>query len=170
MLVLYREPMDLYDLVIHETRSLEPVLGLRIIVHASADRAGAADKVGYKSGCLIETDADRVRQVLSNLAANSAAAGAAEVEVRVGRARHEGHGYVELEWADDGPGFPATLLESAFERFVRGTTARSTGGAGLGLSIVRAIVAAHDGTVAIRNGRPLSGAVVTIRLHPSARG
>ncbi len=73
--------------------------------------------------------------------------------------------YVQLTWADDGPGFPPGLLESAFERFVRGDAARSaTGGAGLGLSIVRAIVTGHDGTVELRNGPPLGGAVVTIRL------
>jgi two-component system OmpR family sensor kinase len=51
---------------------------------------------------------------------------------------------------DDGPGFPADLAPRAFERFVRGDAARTrAGGAGLGLSLVQAIVEAHGGTVAL---------------------
>jgi two-component system OmpR family sensor kinase len=75
------------------------------------------------------------------------------------------HGDVVLSWADDGLGFPAALLESAFERFVRGDTARTDTGAGLGLSIVRAIAAAHGGTVSVGNGPPLGGAVVIVSVH-----
>ena len=53
---------------------------------------------------------------------------------------------------DDGPGFDPELAERAFERFVRGDASRTRGGvdpggAGLGLSLVEAIVAAHGGTV-----------------------
>ncbi len=72
----------------------------------------------------------------------------------------------ELEVADDGPGFPPSLRDAAFERFVRGDHARTPGasGAGLGLSIVRAVAAAHGGTVEAHNGEPLGGAVVTARL------
>ena len=54
-------------------------------------------------------------------------------------------------WHDDGPGMDADTAARAFERFYRGDPARSraTGGAGLGLSIVAAIVEAHGGTVAL---------------------
>ncbi len=49
---------------------------------------------------------------------------------------------------DDGPGFPADLAARAFERFTRGDAARTrAGGAGLGLSLVEAIVGAHGGAV-----------------------
>ena len=49
---------------------------------------------------------------------------------------------------DDGPGFSPDLAPRAFERFTRGDAARTrAGGAGLGLSLVQAIVAAHGGTV-----------------------
>jgi two-component system OmpR family sensor kinase len=51
-----------------------------------------------------------------------------------------------------------------FERFVRGDRYRTSTGAGLGLSIVRAVVAGHGGEVAAGNGAPLGGAVVTVRL------
>lgn len=147
-LEIHSEPVDLLDLAAAHARRLEPVLGLSIEV--------SGDPV------VQESDADRLRQVLSNLAANSAAAGAATVQVRVTRDRDG----VMLEVADDGPGFPRDLLSSAFERFVRGDDARTRGrtGAGLGLSIVRAVIAAHGGTVQIGNGGPLGGAVVTARL------
>ena len=50
---------------------------------------------------------------------------------------------------DDGPGFAPDLAPHAFERFTRGDLARTRGGAGLGLSLVQAIVAAHGGSVTL---------------------
>jgi hypothetical protein len=147
-LVVRRESVDLLDLAVAAGRNLERVLDLRIEV--------AGDPV------VVSGDADRLRQVLANLAANSSAAGATTARVRV----TSEPAFAELEVADDGPGLPAGLLDSAFERFVRGDEARTRGlsGAGLGLSIVRAVVSAHGGTVQVRNGPPLGGAVVIARL------
>ena len=147
-LVVRREPVDLLDLAATEAGRLEPVLRLRIRV--SGDPA------------VVPGDADRLRQLLANLAHNSAAAGSTTVWMHITRDR----GSAALEVADDGPGFPPGVQDSAFERFVRGDHARTPGasGAGLGLSIVRAVVAAHGGTVEAHNGEPLGGAVVTVRL------
>jgi signal transduction histidine kinase len=149
-LVLRREPVDLLDLAATEAARLQPAFGLRIRV--------SGDPV------VVPGDEDRLRQLLTNLVANSATAGAATVQVR-GTADRTA---VVLEVADDGPGFPAEVLDSAFERFVRGdpTRTRSGSGAGLGLSIVRAIVIASGGTAEISSGPPLGGAVVTVRLPP----
>jgi two-component system OmpR family sensor kinase len=150
-LAVNRLPVDLFDLVRAEAASLGPAVGVRI------DPVGAV--------AVAEADPSRLRQVLANLAANSAAARATDVRVSLSR----DHGTVVLQWADNGLGFPDNLLASAFERFVRGDTARTeAGGAGLGLSIVRAIAAAHGGAVEIRNGPPLGGAVVTLRWPESA--
>lgn len=64
---------------------------------------------------------------------------------------------------DDGPGFPADLAPRAFERFVRGDAARTrAGGAGLGLALVRAIVEAHGGTVALASSP--GDTTITVRL------
>jgi two-component system, OmpR family, sensor kinase len=145
-LVVHREPVDLSELALAEVAALAPILGLRV--------DAAAEPL------VVDADAAKLRQVLANLAANSAAAGAAAARIRVDVDR----GSARIEWADDGPGFPPDLLESAFERFVSGDSARTSGGAGLGLPIVRAVVAAHGGAVQIRNGPPLGGAVVTVRL------
>ncbi|GAA3182768.1 sensor histidine kinase [Nonomuraea roseoviolacea] len=142
------EPVDVPAVVRAEADTLRPLLGLRVEVTGDP--------------LVVSADADRFRQVAANLMANSAAAGATTLSVRVGAGR-EWH---VVEFADDGPGFAPGLLESAMERFTRGDDARTRGrsGAGLGLPIARAVVAAHGGTMTIRNGLPLGGAVVTIRL------
>ena len=54
---------------------------------------------------------------------------------------------------DEGGGFPPDFLNQAFERFSRADEARSHGGAGLGLSIVALIAAAHGGVASIANRR-----------------
>jgi two-component system OmpR family sensor kinase len=66
---------------------------------------------------------------------------------------------------DSGPGLSAEEAARAFDRFYRADTsrARTTGGAGLGLAIVRSIVAAHGGRVEIRS-TPGRGAAFQILL------
>jgi signal transduction histidine kinase len=66
---------------------------------------------------------------------------------------------------NDGPGIPAERLETMFEPFVRGEDSRNleTGGAGLGLSICRAIILAHGGTVSLANRTP-KGLSASVRL------
>jgi signal transduction histidine kinase len=86
-------------------------------------------------------------------------ADAVEVEVRPGERA------ATLLVRDRGPGFPATLLPRLFERFTRGDPSRTreTGGSGLGLSICRAIVAAHGGTIRAQ-GRDGGGAEISVTL------
>jgi signal transduction histidine kinase len=146
-LAVNRQPVDLSDLLRAEAAGLGAAL--KIAIEVSGEPV------------VLDADPSRLRQVFANLAANSAAARASHVRVSVRRE----HGDVVIEWADDGLGFPPALLESAFERFVRGDTARTESGAGLGLSIVRAIAAAHGGSVSLGNGPPLGGAVVSVSVH-----
>ena len=72
-------------------------------------------------------------------------------------------GVTELRVSDEGAGFPAEFLPRAFERFARADDARSGGSAGLGLSIVQAIVRAHGGTAVAVNGAE-RGAVVALTI------
>lgn len=147
-LVVRNEPLDLLDLVMAEGRRLGPGLGLSVSVTGEP--------------AVVDGDPERLCQVVANALRNSSEAGADCVAVDV---RQDG-GSVTLVVADDGPGLPSGILSSAFERFARGDQARTAGrsGAGLGLSIVQAIVSAHGGTVSVGNGPPLGGAVLTVRL------
>lgn len=75
-------------------------------------------------------------------------------------------GWAVLRVADDGQGIPAEGQERIFERLVRLDPARSKPGHGLGLSMVRAIVVLHQGTVAIASTGP--GLTIEIRLPARA--
>lgn len=69
---------------------------------------------------------------------------------------------------DTGPGVPASRLTSVFDRFTRIDDARhEPGGAGLGLALVAAVAAEHDGTVTATN-RPHGGLSVTLSIGKSA--
>ena len=75
---------------------------------------------------------------------------------------------VELCVSDDGPGISDEDLDHVFERFYRGQRVR-TGGSGIGLAVVAALVRAHDGEVAVtRNGD--DGALFHIQLPKSRDG
>jgi two-component system, OmpR family, sensor kinase len=92
----------------------------------------------------VEGDAERLRQVITNLLANARKYTPAGTTVTVSA---QPHGFVVH---DDGPGFAPEVAEHAFERFARGDTSRyrgDEGGAGLGLALVQAIVTAHGGRV-----------------------
>jgi two-component system phosphate regulon sensor histidine kinase PhoR len=78
-------------------------------------------------------------------------------------------GQVEIEVRDTGAGIPLDRQERIFERFYRGEPSRSpkTGGAGLGLSIVKHVAAAHGGSVSVQSV-PGSGTAVTVILPAAA--
>jgi two-component system, OmpR family, sensor kinase len=75
----------------------------------------------------------------------------------------EGEGQVELEVSDTGIGIPDAQLPLIFERFYRADPSRTTGGAGLGLSIARQIAEAHDGTIEV-SSKPGEGSTFTLLL------
>jgi signal transduction histidine kinase len=72
-------------------------------------------------------------------------------------------GAAVLTVSDNGPGVPATERDAIFRRLYRGDASRSQRGLGLGLSLVKAIVEAHGGTVAVDDA-PGGGARFTVRL------
>lgn len=92
---------------------------------------------------------DQLHQIVANLLTNAAVHTPAGTAVRAEVSRTlQG---VRLVVSDDGPGMDDETAAHAFERFYRADPSRSraSGGSGLGLSIVAAIVAAHGGTVRI---------------------
>jgi two-component system OmpR family sensor kinase len=83
----------------------------------------------------------------------------APVSVSASRAGDE----AVLRVRDEGQGIDPALLPQIFERFFRADAARSEGGAGLGLSIARALMEAQGGSIAAES-RPGHGSVFTVRL------
>jgi signal transduction histidine kinase len=108
----------------------------------------------------ISADPDSLRRILDNLVANAVRHAATAVRLTGARAGDQ----LRLEVVDDGPGIPAADRERVFDRFTRldDARARDDGGAGLGLSIVRELAAAHGGTVRLADARPGVRAVVTL--------
>ncbi|MEU6413024.1 HAMP domain-containing sensor histidine kinase [Microbispora sp. NPDC046933] len=109
-------------------------------------------------------DEARLRQVISNLVGNAVAHTPPGTPVRIGVGTAGGDGVLVI--ADEGPGMPAEDAARVFDRFYRVDGSRSrtgTGGAGLGLAIVRSIVTAHGGRVELRT-RPGAGAAFRVVL------
>jgi two-component system OmpR family sensor kinase len=100
-------------------------------------------------------DEDRLRQVIANLMSNALThtPAGSPIELRAGTHRGDDAGSAAIEVVDHGGGLTQEQAERVFERFYRADPARShaAGGAGLGLSIVAALVAAHGGTVEVRS-------------------
>lgn len=94
-------------------------------------------------------DPDRLEQVLQNLAANALRHIPDGGSLALGAFRHDGA--LHLTVHDSGPGIAPEHLPLIFDRFYKADAARATAGSGLGLSIVKAIVDAHRGTVTARN-------------------
>ncbi len=97
-------------------------------------------------------DEQRLHQVVTNLINNARRHTPAGTTVTVGARPRPAEGeHVQITVHDDGPGIPAALQGRVFERFTRGDTSRtrSSGGAGLGLSLVQAITEAHGGNASI---------------------
>src|SRR5690606_32703714 len=109
---------------------------------------------------------DRVRlcQVISNLLTNAAKYTDAGGHIRVRAERAQGK--VRISVSDDGMGIDPTLLPHVFEMFAqsRQTIARSQGGLGLGLTIVKQLVDLHGGSVSARSRGPGQGSEFTVRL------
>jgi signal transduction histidine kinase len=110
----------------------------------------------------ISGDAEKLQRVLVNLLTNAVRYNREDGEIRV-TARAEGNQAV-LSIADTGVGISAADLPRIFERFYRADKARTgAGNSGLGLSICKAIVEAHGGTIEAAS-EPGKGSVFTVRL------
>jgi two-component system sensor histidine kinase BaeS len=118
-------------------------------------------------------DSDRLEQALQNLAANALRHTPPEGRITLTAEPAErpdgaaASSRVVLRVRDSGAGILPDHLPLIFDRFYKADAARkATGGSGLGLSIVKAIVEAHGGTVSARND---GGAVFEIVLPSSTQ-
>jgi signal transduction histidine kinase len=114
-----------------------------------------------ESGLSVPADARRLRQVLANLLDNAIKYTPAGGRVSITARRDDA--VVRLDIADTGVGIPAHDLPHIWDRLYRGDQSRAERGLGLGLSLVRAIVSAHRGTVDVA-AEPGRGTTFTVRL------
>ncbi|MFT4082005.1 MAG: ATP-binding protein [Nocardioides sp.] len=137
---LEREPVDLTRLLldaVDDARVVDPTRNWRLTLPPWVNPEVDASVV-------VTGDEQRLHQVVMNLLTNARRYTPPGTTVTV-TARPDG-----FDVHDDGPGFEPELVPRAFERFTRGDAARTReGGAGLGLSLVHAIVSSHGGTVTL---------------------
>jgi signal transduction histidine kinase len=146
-LTMAHDDVDLDDLVAAETERLSREVSLNVSTDVTPTR--------------IVGDSVRLSRMLRNLLDN----GARHAESQVFVSAHAAGEHAVITVEDDGPGIPVADRERVFGRFVRldANRSRSAGGAGLGLAIVREIVVAHQGTVAISD-RPGGGTRIVVQL------
>jgi signal transduction histidine kinase len=109
----------------------------------------------------VRADAIRLRQAIANLIDNAVKYTPAGGRVVVRAAADAGDAVLTV--SDTGPGVPLAEQARVWDRLYRGDASRSQRGLGLGLSLVRVIVEAHGGRVALRNA-PEGGARFEFRL------
>lgn len=147
---LEREPVDLAAVVqeaVDAARVVEPGRPIELSLEPTT----------------LTGDAARLRQVLDNLLANARAHTPPGTPVSV--ELRDDDGRATLTVADQGPGLTEEQAARVFERFYRvdSSRTRASGGAGLGLSIVSAVIEAHGGTVEARP-TPGGGATLVVTL------
>jgi two-component system OmpR family sensor kinase len=167
---LAQQPVDLLSLAgdaVHDARMIAPDRSIDLSV-----QPGAA--------FLIIGDEQRLRQVIGNLMSNALThtPDGTPIEVSIGSGIldprvDDSPPAATIDVTDHGPGMTADQAHRVFERFYRADQARTstTGGNGLGLAIVRALVAAHGGIASVRTS-PGRGATfrIALPLAPEAQG
>jgi two-component system CheB/CheR fusion protein len=134
-------------------------------------RAEVALRVDHVLGPVwIHADATRLSQVLGNLLQNSVKFTPAGGTVSVSIAVRDGH--AELSVRDTGIGMDPAHIERMFEPFAQAdqTLARTDGGLGLGLALVKALVELHDGEIEARSQGLGRGAEFLVRLRLTENG
>jgi two-component system heavy metal sensor histidine kinase CusS len=127
-----------------------------------AAQAGITLEVACEGDLALRGDREAVLLALCNLVANAIAWSPPGGRVGVHAARSGER--VEVSVEDQGPGIPEELRERVFEPFFRGPTARGRrAGYGLGLSIAKAAVEAHGGSIALGSA-PGGGACFKVAL------
>ena len=135
------EALDLSEVARSAAELYEPV----------AEEKGFLLSLATEPGVRIRGSRHLLSQALANLLDNALKyAGGGEIQIRVLR----GEDRAALEVTDRGHGIPEDERETVFDRFVRLERSRSTPGNGLGLSLVRAIMRRHRGTVELADNRP----------------
>jgi two-component system sensor histidine kinase BaeS len=169
-LLLQRLIADLQDLAVADAGGLviekESVDLAEAVRHAAGvDSAGAPVSVSIGADAArVTADAGRLDQMLRNIIGNARRHTPADGRIDVRAVRDGDH--IRIDVADTGSGIPPEHLAHVFDRFYRADPSRdrATGGAGLGLAIVRRLAEAHGGTVTAASDGDGRGTTVTLSL------
>jgi len=183
-----RRLTHLVENLLHFSRSerrlarLSPTLGplaplVREAVEAFAPLAAARGvtlRTALTDGVVAPVDADALRQMLLNLLDNAVKYGPPGQAVTLGLTVREGRARIAVD--DQGPGIPAADRERVWDRFWRLERDRGSAvaGTGIGLSVVRELVALHGGRAWVEDAPPSDGHkggsrfVIELPLEPQA--
>jgi len=118
------------------------------------------------AGLLGLIDPAQIGRVINNLLHNSIKFVPEKTGRIIVEAAEGDDGFVRVMVTDNGPGIPAEERERVFERFYRTDRARGPGGTGLGLSVAKHIVAAHNGRIWVEEAPQLPGARIVFTVPP----
>ena len=142
--VLRREPVRVDELV------------QQLVDDSSIEAQAHGCELQYTGGqpVIVEGDPELLRRAVENVIRNAIRFAPRETAVEVSLARNNGKAVLEVR--DRGPGVPDEALPRIFDAFYRveSDRARSSGGAGLGLSIARRAIQLHKGAIRARNAQP----------------
>jgi signal transduction histidine kinase len=148
---LHRETMPLADVV---DRAVD-------LYRDTADAKGVVLEAHVDRSVVVSIDRLRLEQVAANLLDNAIKYTPSGGHVDISVSRESGRALLRVR--DSGVGIPADEVPRIWERLFRGDQSRTERGLGLGLSLVKAVVEAHGGTVTV-DSTPGHGSVFSVNL------
>lgn len=132
----------------------------------AADKGIMLEVVPADEALELQADKHLLFQALANLLDNAIKYTREGGSVRLTLYREEQTARIEL--ADEGPGIAPDDYTKVFQRFYRGESCRASEGSGLGLSLVKAIIELHHGTIALADNQPGLRVILCFPLRRSA--
>jgi PAS domain S-box-containing protein len=152
------------------------VLLAEVVSHAVEAAGPAVEAAGHQlhvslpaEPIVLDADLTRLAQVFGNILTNSAKYTERGGQIWLTAQRHDGEAVVSIR--DTGIGLPADALTRVFDMFsqVDRPVERMTGGLGIGLALVKALVEIHGGKVTAQSPGPGAGSTFTVRLPVADR-
>jgi signal transduction histidine kinase len=151
---LHRRAVDLHAVIANAVEIAEPLI----------EQRGHHLTLDVRDGVFVDGDKARLTQVVANLLTNAARYTPPGGDIAISVTADDGRAIVRVR--DTGIGMAPELVARVFDLFVQGkrTPDRAEGGLGIGLALVKTIVALHGGEVTARSAGPGTGSELTVSL------